>query len=216
MLNKPGSANLFFKVRSLFILSYQQPLFAPAATWIKFFLNTGWSLLHLDLRWDFSQTFYTATNTVFHLWCLKMAKLVAHFWQGRREERRFLTLDGGNSSGPLSFLGSCWVSPPLLCVTAQPALQISKVLAEITCHSNKILSLSKLEFGEDPNGITNFTNQTGDMPLAFRSLFAHGMKWLSKRQCWELKPRKNGHCEGAGYLVILCTSCVYLYQTDIF
>lgn len=127
-----------------------------------------------------------------------------------------------SNAGWREFLGTALVPGLLLDITtplvchSTTSLQISKVLAEIMCHGNKILSLSKSEFGEDPNGVTNFTNQMEDMPRAVRSLFPHGMKWLSKKRCRELEPRKNGHYEAAGYLVVSCTSCVYLYQTDIF
>lgn len=87
-----------------------------------------------------------------------------------------------SNAGWREFLGTALVPGLLLDITtplvchSTTSLQISKVLAEITCHGNKILSLSKSEFGEDPNGVTNFTNQMEDMPRAVRSLFPHGMK----------------------------------------
>ena len=139
-----------------------------------------------------------------------MAELVARPWQGRREEGSFVMPDGGNSSGPLSFLGYCWVSPPRSSVTAQPALQRRKVLAEITCHGNKILVLSKLVFGKDPNGITDFTNQIEDIPLAVRSLFPRGMKWLSKKMMLRAGAKQKWTLRSCGlfsYIVhILCIS----------
>lgn len=134
-----------------------------------------------------------------------MSQLVTSFWQGRREEisntqwRGFLRTIP--VPGPL-------LSPFLLCVRAQSAMQISKVLAEIMCHDNKILSLSKLVFGEDPNGINELLKS--NMPLAIRSLFPYRMKWLIKNHVESWSQEKMDtlwSCRLFSYIIhILCIS----------
>lgn len=150
-----------------------------------------------------------------------MAKLVACFCQVRRRWGG----DGGiNVSNPKlrEFLRTALISGLLLAITTpllchkEPALQTSKGLAEVTRHGNKILSLSKLIFGEDPTGFKNLANQMKATHLAARSWFPHGVNWQSKKQHKELEPRKNGCCEAEGYLVILHTYGVYLCHADIY
>lgn len=71
----------------------------------------------------------------------------------------------------LLFLGCCWVSPALCCVTADKAKARQRL-----CDNHWILSLSKSAFGEDPNGIPDFTNLMEDVAPAVRSPIPQGME----------------------------------------